>query len=130
MLQLQALGNLTADATLEQAAGKSVCKFTVAVNNRDKDKPAMFIRCALWDKRAESLHQYLTKGLTVYVEGFPKVNAYTDKEGLAKGGLDMTVQDIHFMSRSDKKDRVEDAADDKPRQEAVTAPGLNDDIPF
>lgn len=123
MLQIQAIGNLTADATLEQAAGKSVCKFTVAVNNRDKDKPATFIRCALWDKRAESLHQYLTKGLTVYVEGFPKVNAYV-KDGEAKGGIDISVGDIHFMSRSDKKDRV----DAKEEPESTFKP--DDDIPF
>lgn len=122
MLNLTAIGNLTADATLEQASGKSVCKFTVAVNNRDKDKPATFIRCALWDKRAESLQQYLTKGLTVYVEGFPKVNAYV-KDGEAKGGIDISVGDIHFMSRSDKKDRVEEAA-----QPSAFAP--DDSVPF
>jgi single-strand DNA-binding protein len=125
MLTLQAIGNLTADATLEQtAAGKSVCKFTVAVNN--KDKSATFIRCVMWDKRGEAVAPYLLKGNTVYIEGMPKVNAYADKSGAPAASVDVTVDKLHFCGG--KRDNQE--AQPAKAKEAEAPAFVDSEIPF
>jgi single-strand DNA-binding protein len=54
------------------------------------------VECAYWtDKTAVA--QYLTKGKTVYAEGYPEADAYTNKEGQASATLRMRVQNIQLL---------------------------------
>ena len=57
--------------------GKSVCRFTLACN-RDKDN-ADFVPVIAWDKTAENVSQYVSKGDVIGVEG--RITTYSTGDG-------------------------------------------------
>lgn len=78
------IGNLASDPSLSQTTtNKSVCRFTVAVNNgKDKDgndRPADFITCQAWNKTAELIAKWWTKGKPIALTGAFKTDKYQDK---------------------------------------------------
>lgn len=72
MLNIQAFGTIGRDAEVRYtSSGKAVCSLSIAANYGRKDesgkKPTQWIEASLWDKQAEALAQYLTKGTQVSV---------------------------------------------------------------
>jgi len=69
------VGRLTRDAELKSiASGTTVCKISIAVNRAVKSgeewkEEASFFDVDLWGRRGEGLHQYLTKGKMIGVDG-------------------------------------------------------------
>ena len=70
------VGNLGRDPELRYTPqGDAVCDFSIAVNDRKKDKAGEFqdtttwFRVTLWRRLAENASKYLTKGKQVYIEG-------------------------------------------------------------
>lgn len=76
-------GNLTRDAEMKKVpTGTTVCKFTVACNEWNKDgEKANFFDCVLWDKQAEALNPYLKKGQFVIIQGTLKQNTWQTQNG-------------------------------------------------
>ena len=87
-------GNLGKDAEMRALNdGTPVLSFSVA-DNQGKDKSSIWWNCSLFGKRAESLHQYLTKGQQVTVIGNVSEREFTDKEGNKRKSMDVRVNDI------------------------------------
>ncbi len=102
MIKLQVIGNLGKDCIVKEVNGKTVINFSVAHSERYKDSQGnqkertTWVECAYWtDKTAVA--QYLVKGKTVYSEGFPEADAYTNKEGQVSATLRMRVQSIQLL---------------------------------
>ena len=102
MIKLQVIGNLGADCIQKEINGKTVINFNVAHSEKFKDaqgnlkERTTWVNCAYWtDKTA--IAQYLTKGKTVYAEGSPEADAYTNKEGQAAATLRMRVQNVQLL---------------------------------
>lgn len=102
MIKLQVIGNLGKDCIVKEVNGKNVINFSVAHSERYKDpqgnqkERTTWVECAYWtDKTAVA--QYLTKGRTVYAEGSPEADAYTNKEGQAAATLRMRVQTVQLL---------------------------------
>ena len=102
MIKLQIIGNLGKDCIVKEVNGKNVINFSVAHTERYKDaqgnqkERTTWVECAYWtDKTAVA--QYLTKGRTVYAEGTPEADAYTNKEGQAAATLRMRVQTVQLL---------------------------------
>ncbi len=102
MIKLQIVGNLGKDCIVKEVNGKNVINFSVAHTERYKDSQGnqkertTWVECAYWtDKTAVA--QYLTKGKTVYAEGSPEADAYTNKEGQVAATLRMRVQNIQLL---------------------------------
>lgn len=102
MIKLQVIGNLGKDCIVKEINGKNVINFSVAHSERYKDaqgnqkERTTWVECAYWtDKTAVA--QYLTKGKTVYAEGTPEADAYTNKDGNVSGTLRMRVQNIQLL---------------------------------
>ncbi len=120
-------GNLTRDGELRTTqSGTSILRFGVAVNERRRNQNgewedyANFVDCTMWGKRADALAQYLTKGTKVAIEGRLHYSAWQAQDGSKRSKLDVTVDELEFMSRGDGA---------KPRQ-AAPAVLDDDDIPF
>lgn len=129
MNSLTITGNLTRDAELRSLKdGTAVLSFAVA-DNQGKDKTAIFWNCALFGKRAESLHQYLTKGQQVTVVGTVSEREWTDKEGSKRKSMDVRVNDIALQGG-----KRESAPSQQKAAPAAKGGGgfedMNDDIPF
>ena len=102
MIKLQVIGNLGKDCIVKEINGKNVINFSVAHSERYKDaqgnqkERTTWVECAYWtDKTAVA--QYLTKGRTVFAEGSPEADAYTNKEGQAAATLRMRVQTVQLL---------------------------------
>jgi len=102
MIKLQIIGNLGKDCIVKEVNGKNVINFSVAHTERYKDSQGnqkdrtTWVECAYWTDRT-TVAQYLTKGRTVYAEGSPEADAYTNKEGQASATLRMRVQNVQLL---------------------------------
>src|SRR5689334_1599225 len=82
------VGNLGRDAEMRfTAGGTPVATVSIATTERFTDKDGQkredtqWHRIVIWGKTAQSLHEYLTKGKQIYVEGKIQTREWTDKEG-------------------------------------------------
>ena len=89
--------------------GKSICEFRIATNRpvvRDGERVADFINCRVWNKSAENLVKYQTKGNLIAVIGRMQVDTYTDKEGKKQYKSYVLVEDLEYLERK-KEDNQE-----------------------
>ena len=87
--------------------GKSFCDFSIATNRpvvRDGEKVTDFIRCKVWNKLAENLVKYQSKGNLIGVIGRMQVDNYTDANGNSKYITYVLVEDIEFLERKKTTD--------------------------
>ena len=82
------VGNLGRDAEMRfTAGGTPVATVSLATTERytdregQKKEDTQWHRIVIWGKTAESIHEYLTKGKQIYVEGRIQTKEWTDKEG-------------------------------------------------
>jgi single-strand DNA-binding protein len=82
------VGNLGRDAEMRfTAGGTPVATVSLATTEKFTDKEGQkredtqWHRIVIWGKTAQSLHEYLTKGKQIYVEGRLQTREWTDKEG-------------------------------------------------
>lgn len=103
MNKLTIIGNLTRAPELRTTqSGKNVCAFTVAVSRRKSSQngqqEADFFRVTAWDKLGEHCSRYLDKGKKVAVVGPVKVTTYTASDGSTRAQLEVTADDVEFLS--------------------------------
>lgn len=128
MLNLTVIGNLTADPEQRMTqSGKTVVSFTVAESNpRDKEHPA-FVRVTAWEKLGEICCKYLSKGKKVFVSGRPAAHGYKNRNGDAAASLELTAQDIEFLSSAAQAQQ--EAHQQAPQQTAAPKPQQVDMMP-
>lgn len=77
-------GRLVKDVEAKETGkGKNkltIANLTIAVDRRDKDKGADFIRCAAFGSTAEFLDEYFEKGKEILIEGRWETDSYENKD--------------------------------------------------
>lgn len=106
-------GNLTRDGEMKYIpSGKSLLKFSIAVNERYKDAQGqwqdgktLFMDVTAWEWLAEKWASAAVKGASFHVEGKLVLEEWDDKEsGVKRSKITCTATDIHPMVRAPKKD--------------------------
>ena len=123
------IGNLTRDPeTRTTPNGKTVCGFDIAVNERrgGQDNTTYF-RISAWEKLGEICQRGLSKGKKVSVVGSVSARAYTDRNGKVNASLEVTAQDVEFLSPRDNYEQQERQA---IQNEAQMQPVQAEDLPF
>jgi single-strand DNA-binding protein len=99
------VGNLGKDPDLRYTPqGIAVCSFSMATNEKRKDKTGelqditTWFKVTLWRQQAENAAKYLTKGSPVYIEGRLKIEEWTDRENNNRYTLDVQATDMQFIS--------------------------------
>jgi len=140
------IGNLGRDPELRYTPqGDAVCDFSVAVNDRRRDKSGEFqdnttwFKVTLWRKLAENASKFLTKGRQVFVEGRLQVEEWTDRDGKNRYSLVIQGSELQFLgekggeqssnSHTASDNNFDDNTDDLRKEESSSAP-TEDDIPF
>ncbi len=143
------IGNLGRDPELRYTPqGDAVCDFSVAVNDRKRDKSGEFqdvttwFKVTFWRKQAENASKFLTKGRQVYVEGRLQVEEWTDRDGNNRQTLAIQGSELQFIgersgdersvnsaSENDFADNSRDQKADNLDNASSSAP-TDDDIPF
>lgn len=91
------VGRITKDLELRSTStGKSVCEFTIAVN-RDKEN-ADFITIQVWNKQAENLCQYQSKGSLISVDGALRIDTYEKQDGTKGYKTYVLANNIEYLS--------------------------------
>lgn len=138
------VGNLGKDPELRYTPqGTAVCSFSVATNEKKKDKSGelqdvtTWFRVTLWNRQAENASKYLTKGSPVYVEGRLRVEEWTDRDGNNRYTLEVQGSDMQFISGGRSDDMSHESAeaeftggDTSAKSAAASGPSADDDIPF
>ena len=143
------IGNLGRDPELRYTPqGDAVCDFSVAVNDRKRDKAGdwqditTWFKVTFWGKQGENASKYLTKGRQVYVEGRLHLDEWTDRDGNARQTLAIRGSELQFLGEkgSDEKstysapendfaDKTDHSNTDSIATNSSPTP-TDDDIPF
>lgn len=102
MNQHTIIGNLTRNPeTGTTQGGVNWCRFTVAVRKKrpkEGEKDADYIQVTAWRGLGDTCAKYLAKGRKVCVIGEPKAGAWIGKDGSAKGQIEITADEVEFLS--------------------------------
>ncbi len=96
------VGRLTRDAELKYTGGgTAVCKFSIAVNRSRKSgdgwqEEAHFFDIVLWGRQGEAIHQYLTKGKQIAVQGELRQNRW-EKDGQQRSKVEINAQNVQLL---------------------------------
>jgi single-strand DNA-binding protein len=119
------IGRITKDIELKYTqSSKAVAQFTLAVDKYPDD--ADFINCVVWEKQAENLKKYCTKGSQIAVEGHISTRSYDNQDGKKVYVTEVIAEHITFLDSKPKADtqavtpysdlhtRTTNAIDDSP----------------
>ena len=132
------IGRLTRDPELRTTnTGKSVVSFSIAVNKlrkpQDPSQPdADFFRITAWERTAEYVSNYLTKGRLVAVEGRLEVRKFVDNSGANREVTEVIADNVQGLDRP----RDDSSAGDSHapvaggRASASVAPSADEYDPF
>lgn len=96
-------GNLTRDpegGTTQ--GGVNYARFTVAVRKRyhkEGEPDSDFIQVTAWWSLGDTCMKYLQKGRKVCVIGEPQPHAWIDKDGEARAAIQITADEVDFLSQ-------------------------------
>jgi single-strand DNA-binding protein len=96
------MGRLTRDPELRRTgSGLAVTSFSVAVerdySGRDSsERKTDFFDCVAWDKRAEFVGKYFSKGRMIIVSGRLEFRDWTDKEGNKRRSAEVIAENVYF----------------------------------
>jgi single-strand DNA-binding protein len=131
------IGNLGRDPELRYTPqGTPVCNFTVATNEKRRDRAGeqqdvtTWFSVTYWGRQAETAAQYLTKGKPVYIEGRLHLEEWTDRDGKVRQTLKVNGTELQFLGSAG------DASRSIETNQSATANSSNDqgiaddEIPF
>lgn len=94
------LGRLTADPTPKiTASNKKVATFTLAVQRRftqEGQQQADFINCVAWEKTAEFICRYFSKGSMIAIEGRIQTRTWENDAGQKRYATEVIVENAYF----------------------------------
>lgn len=146
--QLTAVGRLGRDPEFRTVGQKRVCNFSIAVDTYEKGaKGTMWIGVESWNERQQKvIEDFVVKGGEVMIQGTPRVNVFTTRDGGTNGELrcDISWGSLTLVGGRKQEDRVPDRAADSGRssresssqqrereeRRTTTSTAIDDDIPF
>lgn len=107
-------GNLTRDVEVRYTqSNKAYARAGIAVNRPfSQNKEVDFINLLAWNKTAEFMEKYFSKGSKILVEGRLATSKYKDKDGNERTSTEVIVDNIEFAGG--RKDSNEFKPDNQP----------------
>ena len=130
-------GALTRDPeTGTTASGVNWCRFTVAARKRfhkEGEPDAEFVRVTAWRGLGDTCAKYLKKSRKVTVIGEPKAHGWQGQDGGIRAQLELTADEVEFISAGGGGDSTPTDADAPPapvdEQTGMTV-AETDEVPF
>ena len=103
------MGNLTRDPELRRLpSGSAVVELGLALNRSftgkdgERRDEVTYVDVTVWDRQAETCHEYLKKGRPVFVEGYLKMDQWDDKtSGEKRSKLKIQAERVQFLGIRD-----------------------------
>ncbi len=141
--QITIVGNVGRDPELRYTPnGIAVTDFSLASSrtwtdqNGQRQERTTWWRVTCWRRQAEVVAQYVRKGKQVLVIASQvEANAYTGRDGEARASLDVTADEVRFLSDGGRAPQGDDgdvdvASGDYSRDNDFAPPEDMNDIPF
>ena len=142
------VGNLGKDPEVKYTpSGVAVAKFSLATNERFKDKAGdwqertEWHNVIAWQRLAEIVGEYVKKGSKVYIEGKLQTSSWEDQQsGAKKYRTEIVARDLVLLgggnggqaeeSRGDRKDTPPSGHGSRPPEDFQPSEITDEDIPF
>lgn len=134
-----AVGRLTKDPELRRtASGKAVTTFTLAINRAyqsNDGQQADYISCVTWNKVAENVAQYCSKGSLVGIEGRLRSRSYDNSQGQRVYVTEVICDSVQFIDtrNRDNQQNVQQNSQPQIQQDDFMGNSYNieeDDLAF
>ncbi len=130
------VGRIVRDPELKKTtSGVSVTSFTIAVDNivrSGAEKTTSFIPCTCWNKTAEHVAKYCSKGSLVGIDGRLTQRSYEDKNNNKRSVVEVVADSVQFLERK-SDDSQTNNFDSTPDNSSSIQEGIDstdDDLPF
>ncbi len=121
------VGRITKDLSLNATqSGNKYCQFTLAVNRRGTDDTD-FINCVAWNKSAENLCQYMSKGSLIGIVGRIQTRSYENKQGQRIYITEVVADSVTFLEKKQSESKQDSYSGTS--LESVPNYGM-EDLPF
>jgi single-strand DNA-binding protein len=94
------IGRLTKDVEIKTTqTGKKVASFSLAIDDGkspEGQKQTIFINCTAWERKAEILESYTSKGSQLSIIGKLQTRSY-EKDGVKKYVTDVLVSELELL---------------------------------
>lgn len=123
------MGRLAADPQMRQTqAGKSVCSFRIACDRGRKDANGQnqtdWLDVVAWDKTADFVSRYFSKGSMIAVTGRLQSRNYQDKNGDNRTAIEIVANQVSFCG-----EKKQEKSSQPANENALNfAQGGNDDF--
>lgn len=120
------VGRMTRDPQLRVTyTNKNVTSFTLAVGRVGSDE-ADYINCVVWNKIAENVEKYCSKGSLVGVEGKLQSRSYDNAQGQKVYVTEVLCSSVQFIDT--KREKAKDNDQQTKHSEDVNNDSFNDEI--
>lgn len=135
MNKVNLLGRLVKDPELKYTqSGTAVVSFTMAVDRRfqkqGEERQADFINCVAWQKTAEFVANYFTKGQLMALSGRIETRTWDDAEGVKRYATEVIAEDVYFAESKKNSESATSKAPAQPKADFEEVPEKDDDLPF
>lgn len=103
--RVQLIGHVGNDPEVKTFEGGKVANFNIATNDSytnkkgEKVEQTEWHRLVAWDKNAEIIEKFVTKGKEIAVEGKLTSRSYDDKDGNKRYITEVIVNDILLLGK-------------------------------
>lgn len=138
MNKIVLIGRLTKDVELRytQVTNTAVASFTLAVDRKftksDNEKQTDFFNVIAWNKLAENISKYLSKGKQVAISGRLETRSWNDESGQKHNTIEIIAEEASFIDPKNKKNNEAILSSPIPINEGNFSTDLisGDDLPF
>lgn len=138
------MGRLTATPELRTTTtGVNYTRFSVAVDRNfqkaGEERKTDFINVVAWQRTAEFVTRYFTKGMMIAIEGSIQTGSYNDKDGNKRTSFEVVANNVSFCGSKSENPNPMNNSYAPVQQPASYSTGSNgdfdeivsdDDLPF
>ena len=103
------IGRLSRDPELRHTtSGTAVCQINVAISrpvSQGSEPQTDFINVVVWNKQAENIARYLSKGRQIAVEGRIQTRNYDNNEGKRTYVTEVIASNVEFLGSANDNNR-------------------------
>jgi single-strand DNA-binding protein len=128
------VGRITHDLEVKKtSSGLSLLNFQLA--NQPMPDKTYFIKCLAFDKVADNLVLYVSKGDKVAIKGKLQTSEYTNKDGKKVSSMEVVIVNFQLFGKREDKEQSQPGPKTnptpKPKPTENDFPGVvSDDLPF
>lgn len=116
------VGRMTRDPELRRTnSGAAVTSFTLALNRNyssQDGQQADYINCVVWNKIAENVERYCSKGSLVGVEGKLRSRSYENNQGQRVYVVEVQCDSVQFLESRAARERYQQNQNTQPQNSA------------